>query len=201
MRCGHCSIGSLRESRRSGVVFVNTDGIAARETRSGRLVQNDVEACLTNSLIRAYLNKGVVDSQVGVISLYRQQIKLLQDKLRDRPQIEVLTADKSQGRDKDLVVISMVRSNASANTGELLRDWRRINVCFTRARTKLIILGSRDTLESLPLLRDFFDLIDGQGWMYTLTAGDVGRCHEVATQKSDITGGPVCGNSPARKQA
>ena len=191
----------MRESRRSGVIFVNTDGVAARETRSGRLVQNDVEACLTSSLVRAYLNKGVQDSEVGVISLYRQQIKLLQDKLRDRPQIEVLTADKSQGRDKDLVIISMVRSNASANTGELLRDWRRINVCFTRARTKLVILGSRDTLESLPLLRDFFDLIDGRGWMYTLTAGDVGRCPEVTTQKSDIRSDLACGNSPAHQQA
>lgn len=56
---------------------------------------------------------GVEDSQVGVLSLYRQQVKLLSNLLESHKKLEVLTADRSQGRDKDCIVISMVRSNDS----------------------------------------------------------------------------------------
>jgi len=56
------------------------------------------------------------------------------------------TADRFQGRDKSVVVLSLVRSNAAGSIGELLRDWRRINVAFTRARTKLVVVGSRSTM-------------------------------------------------------
>ncbi|KAL1837751.1 hypothetical protein VTK73DRAFT_4571 [Phialemonium thermophilum] len=56
------------------------------------------------------------------------------------------TADRFQGRDKEVVVLSLVRSNEACSIGELLRDWRRINVAFTRAKTKLLVVGSRATL-------------------------------------------------------
>lgn len=52
------------------------------------------------------------EDQIGVIALYRQQIKLLQDVLQERKGIEILTADKSQGRDKDCIVMTLTRSNA-----------------------------------------------------------------------------------------
>jgi DNA replication ATP-dependent helicase Dna2 len=78
------------------------------------------------------------------------------------------TADKFQGRDKEIVIISLVRSNEDHNVGELLRDWRRINVAFTRARTKLIILGSKSTLQSNDLLADFVGLMERNKWVYDL---------------------------------
>ena len=106
-----------------------------------------------------------------MITLYRQQIKLLTSKLFDKPQIEVLTADKSQGRDKECIVMSLVRSNETGNVGDLLRDWRRLNVCFTRAKSKLVIFGSRSTLANVQLLSEFFGLIDGRGWTYQLPKG------------------------------
>ncbi len=49
-----------------------------------------------------------------------------------------------------------------------MKDWRRMNVSFTRARSKLIIIGSRKTLQQAPLLTEFFALMDGQGWIVTL---------------------------------
>ena len=49
-----------------------------------------------------------------------------------------------------------------------MKDWRRMNVSFTRARSKLIIIGSRKTLQQAPLLTEFFALMDGQGWILTL---------------------------------
>ena len=60
----------------------------------------------------ALVARGVPESEIGVISLYRQQLKALQHALAPRyPGIEILTADRSQGRDKDCIIVSMVRSN------------------------------------------------------------------------------------------
>lgn len=49
-----------------------------------------------------------------------------------------------------------------------MKDWRRMNVAFTRARSKLIIFGSRQTLQAAPLLAEFFTLMDSQGWILPL---------------------------------
>jgi len=55
--------------------------------------------------------------------------------------------------------------------GDLLRDWRRINVSFTRAKKKLIIFGSRKTLQSDKLLEDFFALMESKNWIRQLSPG------------------------------
>ena len=81
------------------------------------------------------------------------------------------TADKFQGRDKEVVILSLVRSNEQKNVGDLLKDWRRVNVAFTRARTKLLVLGSRETLVGNELLKDFLELMDQRGWRYDLPKG------------------------------
>ena len=52
------------------------------------------------------------EDQIGVITLYKQQVKLLTEGFKDHQDIEILTADKSQGRDKDCILMSLVRSNA-----------------------------------------------------------------------------------------
>jgi len=116
----------------------------------------------------ALLARGVFEDDIGVISLYRQQLKALQHALASRPGIEVLTADRSQGRDKPCVLVSMVRSNEEQHTGELLKDWRRINVALTRAKHKLIVIGSRRTLGKVDTLAKFFALCDQRGWSFKL---------------------------------
>jgi len=90
------------------VVFVDTDEVPAEESRVGDLVQNEIEASLVQHLVKAMVKGGVEESQVGVISPYRQQIKILSQLLESHHGIEILTADRSQGRDKDCVIISMV---------------------------------------------------------------------------------------------
>lgn len=77
----------------------------------GDLVQNEVEGKLVYQIVQALLQSGVEERQIGIMSLYRQQIKLLSHLLQEKKHVEILTADKSQGRDKDCVIISMVRSN------------------------------------------------------------------------------------------
>ncbi|KAJ6559180.1 DNA replication factor Dna2-domain-containing protein [Mycena vulgaris] len=151
-------------------VFVDTDGLPAQDSRVGDLVQNEVEAALVYQVTETLLRSGVPPEQIGLISVYRQQLKLLGHLLRDRKGIEILTADKSQGRDKDCIIISMVRSNDTGYVGDLIKDWRRMNVTFTRARSKLIIFGSRKTLQTAPLLQEFFDLVESRGWILRLPA-------------------------------
>lgn len=123
-----------------------------------------------------------------MITLYRQQIQLLERKLRSFPSVEILTADRSQGRDKECIIISCVRSNESGQVnillvvisrsgeeapltqayvlqvGDLLKDWRRINVCLSRAKSKLIVIGSRSTLAQVEVLSRFFHIIDERNW-------------------------------------
>lgn len=74
-------------------------------------MQNEVEANLVYQVTETLLRSGVAPEQIGLISVYRQQLKLLGHLLADRTGVETLTADRSQGRDKDCIIISMVRSN------------------------------------------------------------------------------------------
>lgn len=151
------------------VVFVDTDFVPSKESRIGDLVQNEVEAQLVAQLVKALILGGVEESQIGIISLYRQQIKLLSHLIEPHKGVETLTADRSQGRDKDCIIISMCRSNDTNSIGDLLKDWRRLNVSFTRARSKLVIFGSRKTLSSSALLGNFFELMERQSWIYQLS--------------------------------
>ena len=92
-------------------VFVDSDLVPARDSRVGDLVQNEVEATLLVQVTETLLRSGITPEQIGVISLYRQQLKLLTQLLHGYQGLELLTADRSQGRDKDCILISMVRSN------------------------------------------------------------------------------------------
>lgn len=96
-------------------VFVDTDNLPARDSRVGDLVQNEIEGALVWQVTEMLLRSGVREDQIGVISLYKQQVKLLSHLLQGRKNIEILTADRSQGRDKDCIIISMVRSNDSGS--------------------------------------------------------------------------------------
>ena len=65
----------------------------------------------------------------------------------------------------------------------MLKDWRRINVSFTRARSKLVIIGSRKTLQTTALLDEFFKLMDGRGWILALPAG-ADKQHELLCERA-----------------
>ncbi|KAF9222302.1 Dna2-domain-containing protein [Gyrodon lividus] len=167
---GKCWLARLLDES-CKAVFVDTDRVPAFDSRVGDLVQNDVEGKFVYQITEALLQSGIEQRQICIMSLYRQQIKLLSHLLQDKKDIEILTADKSQGRDKDCVIISMVRSNDHGQVGDLLKDWRRVNVSFTRAQSKLIVVGSRKTLESIQLLAEFLGLMNERGWMLTLPGG------------------------------
>lgn len=175
--------------------LVNTDPLLplSRESESGSRITNPLEATLTAQLVDALITSGVPATDVGVITLYRSQLALIKQNLRHRPDVEMHTADKFQGRDKEVIVLCLVRSNEQKNVGMLLEDWRRVNVAFTRARSKLLVLGSRGTLVGNELLGRFVGLMEERGWRYDLPAGaaEVHVFEEGGTQVTGVGSGEV----------
>ena len=89
---------------------------------------------------------------VGLISPYKAQVQMLRHLIRKDPffkpyrqMISINTVDGFQGQERDIILISMVRSNDEGQIG-FLRDLRRMNVAITRARMKLIVIGNSQTL-------------------------------------------------------
>lgn len=154
--------------------LVNTDPLlpASRESESGSRIINVCEATICTNLVDSLITTGVPASEIGVITLYRSQLALLKQNLRHHyPAVEMHTTDKFQGRDKEVVILSLVRSNEKQNVGDLLKDWRRVNVAFTRARTKLLVVGSAQTIRGNELLEKFVALMKGKDWIYDLPKG------------------------------
>lgn len=155
------------------VRFVNTDALpSSREEAKGNRIVNPTEARIVTQLVDALLDVGVPASEIGVMTHYRSQLSLLKHGLhRHGSSIELHTADRFQGRDKEVVLLSLVRSNEACNIGDLLKDWRRINVAFTRAKTKLLVVGSRGTLKGSgeqEMLSRFVRLMEERDWVYDL---------------------------------
>lgn len=151
------------------VVYLNTDFVKeAREAKVHEHILNQGESTIAAQLVKGLIQCGLPDTDIGVISPYRSQLKLLNQDLESHPNVMIDTADKFQGRDKECIIVSLVRSNEKRNIGELLRDWRRINVAFTRAKSKMIIIGSQNTLANDRLLNDFLQLVHNEGWAYDL---------------------------------
>ncbi|KLJ08231.1 DNA replication ATP-dependent helicase Dna2 [Blastomyces silverae] len=169
-RYGRCWIRDLLDPV-ARTRLVNTDPLEPQATESskGSRIINPIEATLCAQLVESFISVGIPARDIGVVTLYRSQLSLLKQNLRHHPDLEMHTADRFQGRDKEIIIMSCVRSNSEQNVGELLRDWRRVNVAFTRARTKLLIVGSKTTLrDGNELLGKFVQLMDSKAWTYDL---------------------------------
>jgi len=121
--------------------------------------------------LRDYLTKigkqRILDERidVGIISPYRAQVQHLKHLLKKqeffkpyRHLITVNTVDGFQGQERDIIIVSMVRSNDAGQIG-FLRDLRRMNVAITRARMKLIIIGDASTLARHPFYKKLYDYV------------------------------------------
>ena len=128
-------------------------GRPVRDERVGTSRRNhaEAEAC-AHVLAELAEQPEARGRSVAVISFYKAQIGLLRDRLRREnlpaewfdPERDVNTVDQFQGSERDIVIVSLVRTDARL-TGEFVRDFRRINVAFSRARRLLIVLGSEAT--------------------------------------------------------
>ena len=132
---------------------------------------NRAEAELTLQTLQQYFEKigkqRILEESidVGIISPYRAQVQLLRKELRKREffrpyrhLLTVNTVDGFQGQERDIILISLVRSNDGGDIG-FLRDLRRMNVAITRARMKLIILGSSETMTSNPFYKKLYEYV------------------------------------------
>ncbi len=131
---------------REPLVFLDTKGSFKEESPEGSTSKrNEGEAQKAKELALSFLERGISPEEIGIISPYDDQVGLLNDLLRGTG-VEIKTVDGFQGREKDIVILSFVRSNKGKKIG-FLKDLRRLNVSITRARKKLIMIGDSETLE------------------------------------------------------
>ncbi|WOL06102.1 DNA replication ATP-dependent helicase/nuclease DNA2 [Canna indica] len=110
-----------------------SDKLPANEERTVKSVVNHVEAYIISEVTQKLVRRGIDGQDIGIITPYNSQANIIRQLLG--PLVEVQTIDKYQGRDKDCILLSFVRSKSSGScVSSLLGDWHRINVAVTRAK-------------------------------------------------------------------
>ncbi len=146
------------------LTFIDTAGAGYDEEKEegGESRLNTREAALAAAKVRALIAAGVAGAQIAVIAPYAAQVRLLRRLLADVEGVEIDSVDGFQGREKEAVVITMVRSNAEGELG-FLSETRRTNVALTRARRCLIIIGDSATLACEPFHARLIEYCEGVG--------------------------------------
>lgn len=144
------------------VLFIDTSRLDGGERRlkGSTSIQNPLEADLAVLLSRSLMRMGVKADAIGIITPYDDQVDLISSMV----DVEVNSVDGFQGREKDVIIISMVRSNRNGGIG-FLKDLRRLNVSLTRARRKLIIIGDSRTLSAHPAYRRLIEFCRKRGFL------------------------------------
>ncbi|XP_047737109.1 DNA-binding protein SMUBP-2-like, partial [Hyalella azteca] len=119
------------------LLLVDTSSCPGFEESITASRSNEGEASMVLALVQKMISAGLSQQQVAVISPYSQQVKLVRSLVQvDYPEVEVQTVDGFQGRKKEAVILTLVRSNTKGEIGFLAED-RRLNVAATRARRHL----------------------------------------------------------------
>ena len=142
------------------LLFIDTSEVEDNREmhlKDSKSIINDLEADISVSIAQDYLNAGAGEDDIGIISPYADQVKLIQEKTP----VEVKTVDGFQGREKEIIIISTVRSNPHGNIG-FLKDLRRLNVAITRAKRKLIIIGNTNTLITNPTYARLIEFVESE---------------------------------------
>jgi DNA polymerase III delta prime subunit len=153
---------------RSPAEFIDTAGAGFDEEvePDGQSRLNRREAELVRRKAQELLDSGVPPAGIAVIAPYAAQVRLLRE-LLDAPGLEIDSVDGFQGREKEAVVISLVRSNAKGQIG-FLSDVRRMNVAMTRARRKLLLIGDSATLAADPFYKRMIEYFEGLAAYHTV---------------------------------
>jgi len=164
----HASVaGHLLFDADTPLEFVDTAGCGFEEKVENVSISNPEEAALlfkhltqfTEQLSTHYTPQNF--PTIAIISPYREQIYVLKEQLEHSPELKIYgdkisvnTIDSFQGQERDIVYISMVRSNSNGVIG-FLSDIRRMNVAMTRARKKLVVIGDSTTISRHPFYANF----------------------------------------------
>lgn len=193
------------------LLLIDTSGIDEAEEQEvgdeweNQSKNNPGEAIVIGNLLERFKGYGVPDKAIGIITPYRGQVQLLRDYIGSK-KVELGTVDGFQGREKEIIVLSLVRSNSIGSVG-FLREIRRLNVAVTRARRLLVVvmncscLGSSRVAQSTPLLANFVNFcIDNasyrSGHEYLHSDGDYSSHEDIVfTPISDSNFAPEVSNN------
>ena len=142
------------------LLFINTSNVdnnREAHLKDSKSIMNQLESEIAVRIAKDYLDAGISEEDIGIISPYADQVKVIQEKTP----VEVKTVDGFQGREKEIIIISTVRSNDDGNIG-FLKDLRRLNVAITRAKRKLIIVGNKETLKNSPTYTRLIEFVENE---------------------------------------
>lgn len=152
------------------LTFIDTSGTGFEEKKNEESLStfNKGEIFIIREWLLKYSEILSPDISIGIIAPYAAQIKLLRQQQAEEEvyrdlDIEINTVDGFQGQEKDVIIISLVRSNDKGDIG-FVSDPRRLNVAMTRARKKLIIIGDLTTLANNKLFNQLADHIESNGY-------------------------------------
>ena len=147
------------------VIFIDTLGkYPEKQKKDSQSKYNPEEARLVKKIVEKLISAGMQQKDIGVITPYKDQEDLLQKLLPS--DVEVKTVDGFQGREKEVIILSTVRSNKEGDIG-FLEDLRRLNVAITRPKRKLIVVGDSQTLSSHKTYKRLIEYIKNQGKLIT----------------------------------
>lgn len=142
----------LAEVTAEPVVFFDTAGCEFYEKVDGEggdegSRSNENEATVVKKWVEELVSTGLAPGQIAIITPYQAQVTLLVSMLRPTyPELEIGTVDGMQGREKEAIILSLVRSNDKREVG-FLKEKRRLNVAMTRPRRHLCVVGDSSTVE------------------------------------------------------
>lgn len=158
----------------SPLIFIDTSKHENNKENISNLhsYTNKLEIGLVLEIINMCLDKGILPKDIGVIAPYAKQVRLIKEKIeaeltKEKTKVAVKSVDGFQGGEKDIIIISLVRSNDNKDIG-FLKDLQRLNVSLTRAKKKLIIIGNRETFESNDDYKELLEFCEGLMCIHTL---------------------------------
>ncbi|PRP80757.1 hypothetical protein PROFUN_11497 [Planoprotostelium fungivorum] len=151
------------------------------KSNASKSKSNRKEAMMVIKIVNQLLDCGEYGArQIGVLTPYSGQVKLINDMMEKKQgsrdaggryhHLNVQSIDGFQGREKEVIIFSTVRSNSKKKVG-FLKDWRRLNVALTRAKSAVIVIGNRDTLENDENWKKYLQFIDENNCVAALTVG------------------------------
>jgi superfamily I DNA and/or RNA helicase len=150
------------------LVLIDTSGCGFDEDYNykSRSICNEGEYFILREYLLEQAEK-MAGASIGIISPYSEQVRYIrsqqtEDEVLKTWDVQVNTIDGFQGQEKEVICISLVRSNTTSEIG-FLKDFRRLNVALTRAMKKLVIVGDFSTLASHPLYAELIKHVESKG--------------------------------------
>ena len=147
------------------VVFVEYNKLFSEKELNEANYVNKIEIELINEILNMIKLSNFKLDDIGIITPFLKQEKFLSKELKNIGFNNVYTIDKSQGSEKEIIIISFVKTNYN---NSIVNDLARVNVAFTRAKNKLIIFGVRNVLEKFDNINKYIKQMEEMGSIYDL---------------------------------